>query len=73
MQLAQKNFAKWTNYSVKIDESLLNNIKKFVPVDGNNRNNSKSYRLTKKGNLTGVFSVSQNPQLQNNEINVPNE
>jgi hypothetical protein len=69
----KKNFVKWSYYSVKIDESLLNNIKKFVQIDGDNKNNAKLYRLTKKDNSTGVFTVCQNAQLQNNEINAPIE
>ena len=73
MQLAQKNFSKWNNYAVKIDESLLNNIDKFVPIDGNNKSNAKSYRLTKNKNSTCVFDAEQNLQPQNNEINIPIE
>lgn len=73
MQLAQKNYAKWSKYSVKIDEYLLENIKKFVPVDGNNGNNTKLYRLTKNRLPTGIFNVNQNPQQENNEINEADE
>ena len=73
MQLAQKNYAKWIKYTVKIDEYLLENIKKFVPVDGNNSNNTKLYRLTKNRLPTGIFNVNQNPQQENNEINEADE
>ena len=72
MQLAQKSFSKWNNYAVKIDESLINNINKFVPIDGNNKSNAKSYRLTKNRNSTGVFDAKQDLPPQNNEINIPN-
>lgn len=34
MQMTQKNYCKWSNYEIKVDENLLNNIKNFVPVDG---------------------------------------
>ena len=73
VQSAQKNFAKWSNYSVKIDESLLDNIKKFVPIDGSNKANAKSLRLKKNGLSTGVFSEDQNQPLQNNQINEEDE
>ena len=73
MQLAQKNFSKWNNSAVKIDESLLNNIDKFIPIDGNNKSNAKLYRLTKNKNSTGVFDAKQDLQPQNNEINIPIE
>ena len=71
---------KWSKYELKIDESLLYNIQKFVPVDGSNKTNTKSYRLKKKGLSTGVFNEksNQNPNLniygsQNNEIDGSNE
>ena len=32
--MTQKNYYKWSNYEIKVDESLMNNIKNFVPVDG---------------------------------------
>ena len=68
MQLAQKHLAKWNNYSVKINEHLLNNIKKFVPIDGNNCANTKLYRLTKNKISTVVFNINQNPQPGNIQI-----
>ena len=40
--MAQKNFEKWNNYSVKIDESLLDNIKKFLPFNGSNKTIAKA-------------------------------
>ena len=73
MQMAQKNFAKWNNYSVKIDESLLDNIKKFVPIDGSNKTSAKAYRLTKNKFSTGVFCENRNDQFENNQINLQDE
>ena len=73
MQLAQKNFSKWNNFAVKIDESLINNINKFVPIDGNNKSNANLHRLTKNKNSTGVFDAKRDLPLQNNEINIPIE
>ena len=73
MQMAQKNFAKWNNYSVKSEESLLYNIKKFVPIDGSNKTSAKAYRLTKNKLPTGVFGENRKAQFENNQINQPNE
>ena len=73
MQMAQKNFAKWNNYSVKIDESLLDNIKNFVPIDGSNKTSAKAYRLTKNKLSTGVFGENGNAQFENNQINLQDE
>ena len=67
MQLARKHFAKRNNHSVKFDEHLPNNIKKFVPIDGNNCANTKSHRLTKNEISTGVFNINQNAQPGNIE------
>ncbi len=51
---------------MKIDESLLNNSDKFIPIDGNNKNNAKSYRITKNKNSTCVFDAKQDLKPQNN-------
>ena len=67
-KMQYKHLAKWNNYSVKIDEHLLNNIKKFIPNDGNNCTNTKLYRLTKNKISTGVFNINQNPQPGNIQI-----
>ena len=73
MQLAQKHLTKCNNYSVKNDEHLLNNIKKFVQIDGNNCANTKLYRLTKNKISTGVFNINQNPQSGNIQIDQADE
>ncbi len=62
MQFGQKKFEKWNNYDLLIDEKILKNIQQFVPVDKIGNAHSKSFRLTKKGQVTGVF----------NQINVDN-
>ena len=59
VQLAQKNYAKWNDYEVKIDQSLLQRIKEFMPIDGENKANAKSFRLTKNGRETGVFQIKE--------------
>lgn len=64
--MAQKNYYKWSNYEIKVDESLLNNIKNFVPVDGEKNTNSKAYRLTKNGRPTGIFNQKNGQNMQNN-------
>jgi hypothetical protein len=51
----------------------LNNNKKFVPIDGNNKTNTKSYRLTKKRFSKGLINVNQNPLSQNVEMNESKE
>lgn len=66
MQLAQKNYAKWNNYEIKVEEALLNSIRQFVPIDGEKKSNSKSYRLTKNRIPTGVFSQKREQNLNNN-------
>ena len=80
IQLAQKNMAKWNNYEIKVEESLLNSIQQFVPIDGEKKANSKSYRLTKNKIPTGVFSekvelnqnnnIEQQQNLENVEENI---
>lgn len=65
MQMGQKKFVKWDHYDLIIDEKILKNIQQFVPVDGIGNTHSKSFRLTKKGQATGVF----NPiNLDNNNM-----
>ena len=64
-----KNYVKWSNFEVKIDESLLNNIKQFVPVDGGNKRNAKAYRLTKNGRETEVFKARN---IQNANLDIFN-
>ena len=43
-------------------QNLLNNIERFAPIDGSNKSNSKSYRLSKNGKDNGVL----NPKEGNN-------
>ena len=62
MQIGQKKFEKWNNYDLLIDEKILKNIQQFIPVDNIGNAHSKSFRLTKKGQVTSVF----------NQINVGN-
>ena len=70
MQMSQKKFVKWNNYDLLIDEKILKNIQQFVPVDNIGNSRSKSFRLTKKGQSTGVF----NPiNMGNNNIENHNE
>ena len=57
---------------MKIDEHLLNNIKKFVLIDGNNCANAKLIRLTKNKIFTGVFNINQNSLPGNIEIDQAN-
>lgn len=57
--MAQKNYAKWNDYELKIDESLLQRIKEFMPIDGENKTNAKSFRLTKNGRETGLFKLKE--------------
>jgi len=59
VQLAQKNYAKWNDYELKIDESLIQRIKEFMPIDGENKANAKSFRLTKNGRETGIFNIKE--------------
>ena len=81
IQLIQTNFAKWYNYEVKIDESLLNNIRQFVPIDGGNKSNWKAYRLLKKIEEKLVYLVLKihyninilDQQMQNAEMDNQNQ
>lgn len=66
MQLGQRNYAKWANYNLKIDEDILNNVKKFVSIDGARKTNSKSFRLTKNRQSTGVFIENDGDNMNNN-------
>ena len=59
VQLAQKNYAKWNDYELKIDESLIQRIKEFMPIDGENKANAKSFRLTKNGRETWIFNIKE--------------
>ena len=38
----------------------MDNIKRFSPIDGNNRTNNKSFRISKNGIGTGVFNAREN-------------
>ena len=72
--------AKWNNYEIKVEESLLNSILQFVPIDGEKKANSKSHRLTKNKIPTRVFSekvelnqnnnIEQQQNLENVEENI---
>ena len=67
IQSGQKNYTKWNNYDLEIDENLLHNTEKFAPIDGNNKSNAKSYRLSKNGIATGAFSARKE---NNNHIRI---
>ncbi len=77
VQLAQKNYGKWNNYQIEINETLLNNIKDFVPIDGEKKSNAKSYRLTKNKLPTGVFiekkEENRNNIIEENQAQINNE
>ena len=67
--MGQKKFEKWNNYDLLIDEKILKNIQQFVPVDSIGNVHSKSFRLIKKGQVTGVFNqINDN----NNNIGIQN-
>ena len=50
---------KWKNYDLEIDEALLANIQRFALIEGENKPNQISFRLTKKGFETGVFNIKE--------------
>ena len=67
LQMGQKNYSKWNQYDVLVDEKIMTSIKEFVPVDASGKSHSKSFRLTKNGQITGVFNaINMNENNQGN-------
>lgn len=58
-QKSQRNFNKWNNYNVKLTQEVYNKLREFVPIK-NTKKNSKAFRLTNKGQNTGIFQVIPN-------------
>ena len=65
--MGQKNYSKWNQYDVLVDEKIMTSIKEFVPVDASGKSLSKSFRLTINGQITGVFNaINMNENNQGN-------
>jgi hypothetical protein len=66
----KKNYSKWNNFQIEVDERILNNLKQYMPIEGktifnsiSQKSNLKSFRLTKNGISTGVFNTINNGQI----------
>ena len=69
-QKSQRNFNKWNNYNIKLTQEVYNKLREFVPIK-NIKKNSKAFRLTNKGQNTGIFQAIPN-QVGNIDEDAPN-
>ena len=66
-EIQKRNYKKWSDYNVEINNNLINDIENFVPVNQNEKNKG-GFRLFKNKQSTNVFNPIQNINQQNNRM-----
>ena len=64
----KKNYNKWSDFTVKINKSIINDVNNFIPMNKNN-GNYNGFRLFKNHQQTGLFNQINNAVIQDNQIN----
>ena len=67
-ELMKKNYNKWSDFTVKINKSIINDVNNFMPMSKNN-GNYNGFRLFKNHQQTDVFNRVNNAVIQDNQIN----
>ena len=58
-EIQKRNYRKWSDYNVEINNNLINDIENFVPVNQNEKNKG-GFGLFKNKQSTNIFNPIQN-------------
>ena len=67
-ELFKKSYNKWSDFSVKINKSIISDINNFISMNKNARNHS-GFRLFKNHILIDLSKKDNNNAIHNSQIN----